>query len=92
MTVNSSAETGRNEFMNFPWLKNRETRFRAYKFIIPGVTFQLFTGRGLSSGMRSLCIATSAGRFIFMSNKLDEINLGDMAKLLARARTVGDLR
>src|SRR5205823_10286333 len=45
VTVNSTPEIGKNEMMIFPWLKDHQPNMRQHSFVIPGITFQMFTGK-----------------------------------------------
>ncbi|HEY3130574.1 MAG TPA: hypothetical protein VGL91_14030 [Acidobacteriota bacterium] len=92
VTVSSSTEAGRNQFLTFPFLKDHKAEFRQYKFVIPGVTFQMFTGKGMRDSLRGLCTVRSPKHRIYTSPTMDEMNLSDMAKMAANARALGDLK
>jgi len=92
VTVSSTPETGRNEMMIFPWRKDHRPDMRQFSFVIPGVTFQMFTGKGMSKAIRDWCIVRSPANYIYMAPRMEEANLTNMAHLLAKSRPVGDLR
>ena len=52
VTVSSESGSVPDTLTTFPFLKGHESRFRQYKFTIPGITFQLFVGRRSRLGPR----------------------------------------
>ena len=92
VTVNSTMKSGRNEFLVFPFLKNQDRKFNQFRFSIPGVLFQLFTGNAIPASVRGLCTARSANGYVFMALTMDDHVMSDMAKLLGGARMRGALK
>ena len=92
VTVNSTPATGKNEMMVFPWLKDHRPNMRQFSFVIPGVTFQMFTGKGITKAVRDMCIVRSPANYIYMAPSMEEANMTNMARLLAKSRPVGNLR
>jgi hypothetical protein len=92
VAVASGMDRMRNMLMTFPFLKNRETGFRQYRFSVPGITFQLFLGKNMPPALRKLCSVRSTNRFILMTPDVDDLNMSDGAKLIAKTRKVGALR
>lgn len=91
VVVSSGMEAMRNMVIVFPFFKNRHAGFRQYRFTVPGITYQLFVGKGLPKDMRGLCSVRSRGRFVFMVPDVDATNMGDMAAVVNKTRTVGSL-
>jgi hypothetical protein len=69
-----------------PFLKNRESTHRQYKFLIPGLGFELFVGRAIPAPVRRMCMVRSPEGLLFTSEKMEEATLAEMAKLLLRPR------
>jgi hypothetical protein len=77
--------------ITFPFLKSREPGFRQYRFSIPGITFQLFLGKGMPYALRRLCSVRSPKRHILMTADVDDLNMKDGASLVAKTRKAGVL-
>lgn len=92
VTVSASTQAGKNEAVIFPWLKHHEAAARTYQFVIPGITLTMVVGKGIPSGVRSLCTWRSTRHRLYMSATMEDSNLRDMARLLSRARPVGALK
>ena len=90
VTANSSPSVVLNEFALFPFDKARTTTHRQYKFLVPGLGFELFTGKGLPSSVRQMCIIRSAERKLFISPKMEEQTLNGMAELAGKAKKIGN--
>jgi hypothetical protein len=75
----------------FPWLRNRDGKQREYKFTVPGITFQMFTGKALVRGLRGMCSARSPQKFVYMSPEMDDINVRTSAELVNRVTAMGEL-
>jgi hypothetical protein len=92
VTVSGSPQVLHNEFVMFPFLKHHEVQYRSYKFMIPGMTFTLLTGKALPEYMRVGCAVRSPQRYVFTGSKMDELNLNDAGALISQARRVGKVR
>jgi hypothetical protein len=92
VTVSGSAQVLNNEFVMFPFLKHHEATHRSYKFVIPGMTFQLVLGRALPDHYRAVCAVRSPQRYVFSGSTMDELNLQDAWALIGQARRVGRVR
>jgi hypothetical protein len=90
VSVTSGMERLRNMLVVFPFLKNREPGFRQYRFTIPGITFQLFVGKGMPAALRRLSIQEPE-RHMLMTADVDDLNMSDGAKLISKTRKVGAL-
>lgn len=75
VAVSSAMEPMRNMVIVFPFLKTRQAGFRQYRFTVPGLTYQLFVGKGLPKDLRRLCSLRSPGRYIFMVPDTDTTNI-----------------
>lgn len=80
----------RNMLMVFPFFKNRSVGFRQYRFTVPGITFQLFLGKRMPAELQRLAIH-SPEQNVLMSSDIDDVNMGDAAKLISRTRKRGAL-
>ncbi len=87
LSVNvNSATILANEYAVLPFLKNRESTHRQYKFLIPGLGFELFVGKAIPASVRRMCMVRSPEGFLFTSEKMEEATLAEMAKLVLRPR------
>ena len=55
----------------------------------PGLTYQLFVGKGLPKDMRRLCSVRSPSRFVFMVPDADSTNMGTWPRSLRRGGKSG---
>lgn len=92
VTVSGSTKVLHNEFVMFPFLKDRKAAFRQYKFVIPGITFQMFTGKGIPVSVRALCTVRSPTHFVQLASTMDEMNLNDAWALVSKGKPVGSLK
>ena len=92
LTVSSSTEAGLNHFGTFPFLKERNGEYWRHRFVIPGITFQMFTGKGIRGPLRKSCAVRSPENRIYTNPIVDEMNLKAMAKLAGKAREGGNLK
>ena len=94
VTVSSSTRQDRVEYWSPPWLALHDQKSHQYHFIIPGVMFQMFVGKGIPLGLRRLCAYRGPGRPICMSAFADATNVRATRRLMGRARAhaKGDLR
>lgn len=90
VSVTMGMERLRNMLLVFPFFKNREAGFRQYRFTIPGITFQLFVGKQMPYELRRLSIQEPE-RHVLMTPDVDDLNMSDGAKLIAKTRKVGAL-
>jgi hypothetical protein len=81
VSVTSGADVKANEFMFFPFLKNREPTHRQYAFMVPGLSFQPIVGLEVPPNLRRLCTVASSEGFIFQSEKMDERALVEAREL-----------
>jgi hypothetical protein len=63
VTVSTTSEAKKNSMMLFPWLSEQKTCHQ-YVFVIPGVTFQVFVGKGISSRARDCCMVSSPRQYL----------------------------
>jgi hypothetical protein len=56
-----------------------------YRFVIPGLIFNIFLGKRLPSNILSMCILRSADNLIYAAEKIDEIIEQDFLSLYSRA-------
>ena len=63
-------EDDTNGTIALPWLLDKTTGYRRYRFVIPGVTFLLFVGGMIPQDFRQIC--TVRRGTIYMSASLDE--------------------
>ena len=52
----------------------------------------MFTGKGIEKAIRAMCIVRSPGNYVYMAPGMEEENMTNMARLVAKSRPVGDLR
>jgi len=91
VNVNSTARVADNEYMVLPFLKDRRPTYRQYRFVVPGLGFDLFIGKAITQPIRTMCTVRSPLRFLFSSPKMEQAGLAGMARLVRKARVVGDL-
>ncbi|MGD0499255.1 MAG: hypothetical protein ABSC23_12555 [Bryobacteraceae bacterium] len=66
--------------------------YRHHNFVIPGITFHLFVGKRVPTGLRIGCAAASRDRTIFLSNEMNSHMMRAIATGVVRSRAVGGLR
>jgi hypothetical protein len=89
VTVSSTKEAGANEYVLFPFLRNKTSGFKQYMFCIPGVTFQLFVGKAIPGRLRVGCTARSKNNLLYLGS--NDFTVGDMGRLISKAQPKGDL-
>lgn len=89
--VSAGMEQFRNVTIAFPHLRFRGDGFRLYAFTVPGLTFYLFLGGGIPSGIMHYCCASSPEGYILMSDETDVANAQVNIKLFETTRKVGSL-
>lgn len=89
VTVSSETDDGANELILFPWMSNDGEAFRQYRFVIPGIAFQLFIGEGIPPEIAALSTAHRAENPIYLGSH--EFVQKDGAKLIGKATPKGDL-
>lgn len=75
---------------SFPQRYSRTPRYREYRFFVPGLTFQLFTGQGLPPGLRGCCSVRSG--LVYVAPRVDRENAIGIAQAVAGAERLGRLR
>jgi hypothetical protein len=89
--VSNGMEEFRNGTTVLPYLRYHKNGFRQFCFVIPGVTFFLFTGRTIPAPIRQFCSATSPERFLFITEEVDLGNAQRNITLFKDTRKVGAL-
>jgi hypothetical protein len=92
VTVASTDRLTDNAHWTFPYLAHHDARSRQFQARVPGITFQLFTGSAIPSGLRPLCTARGDGAPVCMCTAMDKKHVRGMNTLRARAVSRGDLR
>jgi hypothetical protein len=86
VTVNSSTDDGANELVPFPWKSNDAQ----YRFVIPGVAFQLFVGETIPTDIAALSTAHRAEHPLYLGSHAFVLEGG--AALLEKATPKGNLK
>jgi hypothetical protein len=90
ITVNATTEAGPNKMMLFPWRDHHDSYFH-HKFVVPGLRFQLFLGKGIPAHVRDLCAARSEQHPIFVSTQAEMHTLKSAATMTSTAKPKGKL-
>ena len=90
VTVSSSTDDGANELVLFPWKSNDENGLCQYRFVIPGVAFQLFAGEKIPLGIAALSTAHRVDHPLYLGSH--DFILEGGAALLEKATPKGNLR
>lgn len=70
--VANGYEEFRNNITVFPYLRYLKD-FRQFAFVVPGITFFLFTGKAIPASLRDFCIAQSPLRWVMMAEEVDKV-------------------
>jgi len=92
VTVGRSRDSGENNFMIFPWLYRRQSEFRQYRFVVPGIAFQMIVGKGIPPTLRALCTWRSTNHLVYTSDSLRDSIMDGMARLASKAAPKGRLK
>ena len=76
-----------NQVVTMPFLSNREPEYQRYKFIVPGLTFDMLFGIRIPKTLRGTCSARSG--FLYMSEAIDADTLEMTAFMVNRAESKG---
>ena len=76
-----------NQVVTMPFLSNREPEYRRYKFVVPGLTFDMLFGMRIPKTLRRTCSARSG--FLYMSESTDADMLEMTALMVNRAESKG---
>jgi hypothetical protein len=76
-----------------PFLVGRDpaTRSHLHRFRVLGITFDLYTGKGIPSSVRALCSVRSPQRFIHLAADVDDETSAALLRLHAKGRAVGKI-
>jgi hypothetical protein len=89
VTVSSTKDEGANEGVLFPYHSKKESGCNQYRFLIPGIIFQLFVGKTMPVTLRACCVAQSDRHPIFFGPT--DFLASDMWKLMSRGIPKGTL-
>lgn len=89
VTLSRALDNLHNRVSVMPWFFNRTPEYRSYKFIVTGLTFQLFVGKRIPEPIRHLCTARQG--FLYMSEGRDADLLKTMAVMAKRVERKGKL-
>ena len=78
-----------NGIVAMPYLFNRDPKYRRYKFIVPGLTFDMLFGMRIPKTLRGSCSARLG--FLYMSESTDANTLEMTALMANRAVSKGKL-
>ena len=78
-----------NQVVMMPFLSDRKPEYRRYRFVVTGLTFDMFLGMMIPKPLRRLCSARSG--FLYMSESTDADTLKMTAFLANRAERKGKL-
>jgi hypothetical protein len=89
VTLSKALDDMHNRVSVMPWFFNRTPEYRSYKFIVTGLTFQMFFGMQIPKPTRRICSARHG--FLYMSEDRDADLLKTMAVMAKRAEGKGKL-
>ena len=87
VTVSASEEPP--EVIFAPAMLRRET-YRQFRFVIQGITFQLFTGARIPPMIRNSCLVHSPGNLLFFASLVDEAWLFEVLGLFSATRRISN--
>lgn len=94
VVVTGATEAVPHRAVTFPYLKGRdpEARYRHYRFVVLGISFELLVGNRIPAAVRALCSVRSPSRLVYVVTETDRLNITDALRLFAKGRPAGRLR